>query len=106
MPKTQYQIKLNYDQAKAEIEKLESLARKTGLLEEDIINYHSMLKTCWDRGMTPDDGSFYKFIQTRQYQDMYMQFKEDLAYDAVLKEIVENTYKAEQEALDIVMKHI
>jgi len=102
VPKTQYQIKLNYDQAKAEIEKLESLARKTGLLEEDIINYHSMLKTCWDSSNAPE----YLGKMDKRAEEFRAISKSLYKISKEIKEIVENTYKAEQEALDIVMKHI
>ena len=52
--------------------------------------HHGLHFGMW-RNRKKADESFDKYIQTRQYQDMYMQFKEDLAYDAVLKEIVENS---------------
>lgn len=102
MPKTQYQIKLNYDQSKAEIEKLESLARKTGLLEEDIINYHDMLKTYWDSS----NAAEYLAKMDKRAEELGAISKNLYKIAEEITEIIENTYKAEQEALDIVMKHI
>ena len=102
MPKTQYQIKLDYDQSKAEIEYLEGLARKTGLLEEDIINYHGMLKAYWDSS----NAAGYLDKMDKRAEELSAISKNLYKIAEEIEEITENTYKAEQEALDIVMKHI
>ena len=52
--------------------------------------HHGLHFGMW-RNRKKADASFDKYIQTQLFQNFYVQFKNDLEYNTVLKEIVENS---------------
>lgn len=97
MAKTQYSIRMDYANAKQEVERLEDLAKNVERQRKDIINYRNGLAVQWKS----DSATAYLQKMMKRVEELQGIVETLKQIAETTRTVAENTYQADMRALEL-----